>query len=47
MTHILSNIVDTIQARVDARDPLSIPELAGLVAVLDAMAAPFAGRVGA
>ena len=46
MTKILSNIADTIQARVDAREPLSIPELAGLVAVLDAMTAPLSFEAG-
>jgi hypothetical protein len=46
MTSILSSIADTIQARVDARDPLSIPELAGLVAVLDAMSAPLSFESG-
>ena len=43
---ILSNIADTIQARVDARVPLTIPELAGLVEVLDAMAAPLSFEAG-
>ena len=46
MTSILSNIADTIQARVDASDPLTIPELAGLVAVLEAMTAPLSFEAG-
>jgi hypothetical protein len=43
---ILSNIADTIQARVDARDPMTIPELADLVAVIEAMTAPLSFESG-